>query len=155
MQCGALPQLAVTHTAARVSHASQPEPSPTVTSIRPSDLPEVTVPARGSPSHAWARAAFLQHITSARATVIFQLTLSRPSPPVELLLVVLVVRLVLLLVRARPTRSHLVIVVTLAAEHPSLRPPTPLQCDGGSATRSLRRLEQSWRIYHALWLSPK
>eukprot|EP00961_Rhodomonas_salina_P196061 2646624-Rhodomonas_salina.1 len=27
--------------------------------------------------------------------------------------------------------------------------------DGGSAARSLRWLEQSWRRYHALWLSPK
>eukprot|EP00961_Rhodomonas_salina_P301036 3940306-Rhodomonas_salina.1 len=34
--------------------------------------------------------------------------------------------------------------------------PTRLEgSDGGSASRLLRRLEQSWRMYHALWLSPK
>eukprot|EP00961_Rhodomonas_salina_P255733 3456073-Rhodomonas_salina.1 len=27
--------------------------------------------------------------------------------------------------------------------------------DGGSAARSLRLLEQSWRMYSTLWLSPK
>eukprot|EP00961_Rhodomonas_salina_P062035 832903-Rhodomonas_salina.1 len=33
--------------------------------------------------------------------------------------------------------------------------PTAVTRDGGSAARSIRRLEQSWRMYHALWLSPK